>query len=94
MFTHTATCVPTVNSLVVSGAGLTVKVTQRKVKAGVRVRIVATLQGYRGTGNPTRDEFRDYASVEEAARVFSAQCVRWHNYTQAWAIQRGYTQAA
>ena len=89
----TASVAFTSNRLALHGAGLNVEVTRRRVKGGIRVRITATRLNYQA-GHTTQSDFIDFASEEEAARVFDAQCIRWHNYTQAWAIERGYTLAA
>jgi hypothetical protein len=93
MIVNTASVALSTNRLSLYGADLSVTITRRKVKAGIRVRITATRLNYQA-GHTTQSSFRDFATAEEAARVFDDQCVRWHNYTQAEAIQKGYTQAA
>lgn len=93
MIVATASVAVTPNRVSLYGADLRVTITRRKVKGGVRVRITATRLNYQA-GHTTQSDFIDFTSVEEAARVFDAQCVRWHNFTQAWAIENGYTQAA
>jgi hypothetical protein len=91
--TPTASVNQTANRVNLYGANLSVTVTMRRVKAGVRVRITATRINYQA-GHTTQSDFLDFASVEEAAKVFEAQAIRWHNYTQAYAIKHGYTLAA
>jgi hypothetical protein len=93
MIATTASVAVTANRVAMAGADLTVTVTRRKVAAGVRVRITAVRHLGRGR-TVTQSDYVDFASAEEAARVFDAQCVRWHTYTQANAIKEGYAQAA
>ncbi|MGW1268144.1 hypothetical protein [Streptomyces sp. NPDC002491] len=91
---HASACVTVAaNRVGLYGSSLHVTITRRKVKAGIRVRITATRLNHR-TGNTTQSDFIDFASAEEAARVFNAQAVRWHNYTMAWAIKNGYALSA
>lgn len=93
MIAASASVVVTANRVSLYGNDLRVTITRRKVKSGVRVRITAARLNYQA-GHTTQSDFIDFSSAEEAARVFDAQCVRWHNYTQAWAIKNGYAQAA
>jgi hypothetical protein len=93
MIVATATVSVTANRVSLFGAGLQVDITRRKVRGGVRVRITATRLNYQA-GHTTQSDYIDFPSAEEAARVFDAQSVRWHNYTQAQAIRDGYAQAA
>ncbi len=93
MIVATASVAVTANRVILSGADLQVTVTRRKVSGVVRVRITA-IHLNRHTGDTAQSSFRDFASAEEAARVFDEQAARWHNYTQASAIRDGYATAA